>query len=84
MKIYKEEKVEVTKEVLSRVICDVCGKEIKKENRAYEVTTGHNDWGNDSYESVKHKDICSDECLKVELEKYLNSTYKSKFIEIQK
>lgn len=84
MKIYKEQEIVVVEEVLKKVVCDVCGREITSTDRPYEVTTGHNDWGNDSYESIAHKDICSDECLKVEFSKYLNSTYKTKFIEIQK
>lgn len=46
--------------------CDICDKLItpaiyKKDSaRYFEVTTGHNDWGNDSCESVEHLDICPD------------------------
>ena len=57
--------------------CDICGRliykrslqatdELPKNNSLYsfwEVTTGHNDWGNDSGDSIKKYEICSSTCL---------------------
>lgn len=60
--------------------CDVCGKLILKKNenkttycsgKQWKLTTGHNDWGNDSCDSIEYKDICSAECLEKELQKYV-------------
>lgn len=50
--------------------CDVCGKEIpptpdkfpRKEIPFFRVTIGHNDWGNDSGDSVEHLHACSPVC----------------------
>lgn len=67
-KVLKEVE-EVENEV---IICDVCGKELQYVHTAfvpipvavyYKITTGHNDWCNDSCESIDHKDACCDECL---------------------
>lgn len=61
-------------------ICDVCGKLILKKNedhivycygKHWKLTTGHNDWGNDSGDSREYKDICSAECMEKELLKYV-------------
>ena len=54
--------------------CDICDGLIADkdhENEYYQLMTGHNDWGNDSIDSIKHEDICSDECLKKRFDKYL-------------
>ena len=50
--------------------CDICGKVIpaigtdstltKDSSKYYDVITGHNDWHNDSIESVEEHCICSD------------------------
>ena len=37
----------------------------------YTVTTGHNDWGSDSIDSVQEFDLCSDECLRKKFEEFL-------------
>ena len=66
----KEVKEVVTAKVrmLEGILCDKCGKVIPADryatpmNRYYEVTTGHNDWGNDSFESREYHDICP-ECI---------------------
>lgn len=72
-KVYSD----VVKEVVSYKVkectgieCDICGKVIDGEPRGYkdddrvyyEVTTSHHDWGNESIESIVHRDICPD-CL---------------------
>lgn len=60
--------------------CDICGKTIYefvdgkccKHDEYWSLTTGHNDWGNDSCESVESLDLCSKECCVKALEKYLD------------
>jgi hypothetical protein len=68
--IREKKKVTEVKEIVTgkMVICDCCHKEIYntrigKEASWYSVTTGHNDWGAESCESVEYKDYCSQECL---------------------
>lgn len=48
----------------------------------FEVTTGHHDWGNDSCDSIEHKDICPDCIGKVSLD-YLTSASGTQYIEIE-
>ena len=59
-----KEVTEVKREIM---VCDICGKEFNYDSRGtasyYHIRTGHHDWGNDSYESVKSGDACCDECL---------------------
>lgn len=73
--------------------CNVCGQliyrrslqesdELPKNNELYsfwEVTTGHNDWGNDSPESIEHYEVCSPTCLQG-----LFDIYKSESSEYQR
>ena len=80
---------------LAGVKCDVCGriitppsekdryKQINEEYKYYTVTTGHNDWGNDSWESIKHYDICP-ECVVKFTSDYLDEMKDSRtaYIEI--
>lgn len=59
--------------------CDVCGKVIY--NTKYDknnftnrqhwwgLVTGHNDWGNDSCDSIESFEICSPECLNKKLQR---------------
>lgn len=86
---YKDDLVEF------KVFCDICEKEIKqRESRFvkgdyiteefYRVTTSHSDWGNDSVDSVKCIDVCSDECLKIVFDKYLESDSDTKKIQVEK
>jgi hypothetical protein len=79
---YETKKVE--KKVLSKVTCDVCKKEIKKGEEYYNVTTHHNDWGNDSVDSFKDFDICSDDCLKVKFVEFVKAQEETKHIDIAK
>jgi len=83
---YCTKMVEKRIETVIRLFCDKCGKPLHKEYgeeyKQYEwreykesveyfsVTTGHNDWGNDSCESIEHKTYCR-ECLSVAFAKYL-------------
>lgn len=84
MIIYEEKVVTKIERTMSKVVCDVCGKEINKGDIGYEVTTSHNDWGVESDESVICKDICSDECLRKEFEEYMKFNSNTKEIEIEK
>jgi len=58
--------------------CDVCKKLIFSKtitddgsgynckhyvDHPYRVTIGHNEWGNDSSDSIEHEDVCSADCL---------------------
>lgn len=51
----------------------------------YHVTTGHNDWGNDSEDSIDHMDICPS-CLVNEYSDYVDRAskgYNSEYINIE-
>ena len=65
--------------------CDVCQGVI---DRAYwTLTTGHNDWGNDSCESVRHFDICSEVCLREKFDEYMRESskrYNTMYFEVEK
>ena len=76
--------VNVEKEIVDKLTCDICGKEIKEGKLYYSVTTSHDDWGNDSIDSIEYKDICSDECLRNELENYIKFESDTKHISIDK
>lgn len=58
---------EVEETVKSIVYCDVCKKRVPiiydgKWQKYYEVMTGHNDWGNDSCDSIDTQQCCSYNC----------------------
>lgn len=91
-----------TKVVVSKTCtCDRCNKIIFHETmntphthkydyfkpiQYYKVTTGHNDWGNDSIDSVENLDICED-CLDyffMEYHEKMNKIFNnSRYIEIE-
>lgn len=84
----KKIKVVTTKEITG-VKCDICGKVIPvgrypfDEHKYYDVMTGHRDWGNDSCESIEHRDICPD-CLVGFVEDYYkDNEYSSAYVEIE-
>jgi len=64
--------------------CDVCGKEIPPTTIPhmsgepvydyYEVTTHHNDWGNDSVDSYEYFDVCSPDCAYKLWGKYIHDS----------
>ena len=83
MKIYTKKEVFIQEDVLEKIKCDICRKEIKDEYY-YEVTTSHNDWGNDSWESLHISDICSNECLSKMFDEYLKFKSNTKKLEIEK
>ena len=98
MKIPGERKKIVYRTVceLAGVKCDICGRVIKAPSeqdqynwlddkyKFYVVTTGHNDWGNDSFESVRRYDICP-ECITKFVSDYLadKKGYRSAYIDIE-
>ena len=53
----------ITHETCIGIKCDICGKDIQYGTTYLKVTTGHNAWGGDSYESIESAEICSTECL---------------------
>lgn len=60
--------------VKSTLHCDICD-EIIDENKGYwTLTTGHHDWGNDSCESIKHFDVCSETCLRKKFDEYVRES----------
>lgn len=85
---------EVDTVVGEKLTCDICNKIIylKKEedekpeidNPYYSTTTGHHEWGNDSVESIKCNDVCSDECLAVVMTEYMERVkeYPSQYLNI--
>lgn len=80
----KERKVVEKTLVSERRYCDICHKEIT--GPYWHVTTGHNDWDNDSYESIESFDVCSVECLGKVFDNYCkesNVIYNTKYIEIE-
>lgn len=79
----KKETREVTKnfEVGSNLFCDCCKKQIGtyKQSNGYlspikyiHINCGHNDWGNDSVNSVESADFCSKECMLEHLNEFLH------------
>lgn len=68
--------------------CSVCGKHIygpKDEklspdidNGIYEITTFHDDWGEDSWESYKKYTACGSECLQKIFNEYIKDTANNK------
>lgn len=79
---------------LDGIMCDVCEKFIEAKSKRFgwekypiyfEVTTGHKDWGNDSHESIEHRDVCPD-CINKFVADYLSDELNystTKYIEIE-
>ena len=70
---------------LEGIKCDICHNELRvpysKDGQCtrpypqyFKVTTGHNDWGNDSIESYEYFDVCSSECLRKKFEEYVEDS----------
>ena len=82
----------VTKEVTEtyglKITCNICGRTICDFDNTppkdrfgdvvdyFTLTTGHYDWGNDSCDSVEQEDICSEDCVKTALIRYLRGRNK--------
>lgn len=91
MKILSKESEEVvvrTKRRVTGVECDVCKRVIEPtsyredSSRYFEVTTGHNDWGNDSCESIEHFDICPT-CIGEFVTKYAQEADGSEYLDLK-
>lgn len=70
--------------IFEKRYCNICKKEIK--GHYWSCQTCHNDWGNDSIESVEDKDVCSPECLQKVFNEYLNvsnNSFNSQQIEVE-
>ena len=67
--------------------CDVCGKIIPVDKPSksmyFEVSSGHNDWGNDSCESRETQDICPNCITKFTTEYLRDADGTSRYIEIE-
>lgn len=70
MKIYKTTERIVKTERIVGIKCDICQKEIT--GKYWQLTTHHDDWGNDSVDSYSHSDLCSRECINKALDDYIN------------
>ena len=91
MKILSKESEEVVVRKRKRVIgvkCDICERVIEpteyKEasSRYFEVMIGHNDWGNDSCDSIKHLDIFP-KCIGEFVTKYTQEVCGSEYLELE-
>lgn len=72
MKYYGKPKIEKVESRLCEYLrCDCCKKKINNSRRYFMATIGHNDWGNDSIDSIEHKDIC-EKCLNKYVKQYFN------------
>ena len=90
----KKEVVVKTTYKLAGVKCDVCGHIIEPPTVPYEwmedkykyynVTTGHNDWDSNSFDSIEHYDICP-KCINKFVADYLGNENASlsAYIEIE-
>lgn len=79
---------------LDGIRCDICGKiipapksyieQLDDKYKYYIITTGHHDWGNDSHESIKCRDVCPD-CVMKFVQEYLQNknAYRSAYIEVE-
>lgn len=75
MRISEEKKIEITKKIETKCFCDICGNEII--GPYFRVVTGHDDWGNDSIDSIEYFDICSDKCIQEKINIFLSECCRS-------
>lgn len=82
MKEYIKVERKIFDEKIFKITCDKCGKIIPRKKagdfitpgnpRYYEIITKHNNWGNDSHESIEYYQYCSSECFIPFVEEYFN------------
>lgn len=83
-----EEVIYKTRRLVEGVECDICKKYIPAQNwkapvsKYFRVTTGHNDWGNDSIDSIEHYDICPD-CINKFMTDYIFNAKGTEYMEIE-
>lgn len=81
MRYYGKPKIEkVEKRKCEYIRCDICHKKIK--GRYFWVNTSHNEWGNDSIDSLRYYDIC-EKCINNFTINYLKEIPKTGKIEIE-
>ena len=91
-KILNEEIIAAKLLTLRGIRCDKCQKVIlpkfvhgehrNGDSKYFKVTTGHNDWGNDSPDSIETHDICPERICKV-VNDYLENAEGSEYINIE-
>ena len=68
--------------------CDICNSVIDDDNAYWELITGHHDWGNDSVDSIKQFDICSETCLRKKFDEYVKESgeddYNTMYFEVER
>ena len=75
------------------VKCDICERELRFPEKSletghsmlikyFDVTTSHNDWDTDNYESLRHYDICPD-CITGFATDYLTNCGDTAVIDIE-
>jgi len=91
MKKLAKEATKVVYRVKRKVIgveCDVCNRLITpcsfldSKSRYFEVMTGHHDWGNDSCESIEHRDICP-ECISEFVKGYVQNADGTEYLNLE-
>ena len=77
IKNYEIKEHTVTEKVCTdaHLLCDVCGKEIT--NHYWRLTTFHNDWVFEPYDSNEYFDLCSPECIQDKFNEYKNESNNS-------
>ena len=76
---YEEKEVKRIERVQSKIVCDGCKKEINPKQGYFHVSTSHNDWGNDSIDSLEQYDFCSPDCLYEFARPYIQDSYNQRF-----
>jgi hypothetical protein len=78
---YKVKQHTVTEKVCVKetLVCDICRKEIPYKKGYWHLVTQHNDWGNDSVDSVESFDICSKDCMDKKYNEYMNDSGKDDY-----
>ena len=76
---YATKEVKRIEVVKDKVICDGCYIEINEANGYFHVRTHHNDWGNDSVDSLETYDFCCPECLYEFAKPYIQDSYDGRF-----
>ena len=69
MREFRATEKTIKTETLVGIKCDICEKEIT--GKYWQLTTHHEDWGNDSVDSYSHSDLCSRECINKALDNYI-------------
>lgn len=80
----KEIPHKLTQEIEIGCKCDICEKPIEQGSFFFHVLTGHRGWGNDSCESQKWFDICSQECLQTMYRKFDAMPDNTKYMDISR